>query len=72
MEAIVKIRMSEEEVKMVYESLNFITSKIKKAEGYQKLTDDFLRINNMITEKKQRAEFEENKRRSAESDKEQA
>ena len=64
--------MSDEEVQMVYESLFFITSKIKKAEGYQKLTDDFLNIHNMVIEKKERAEFEENKRRSAESDKEQA
>ena len=71
MEATVTIRMSEEEVKMVYESLYFITSKIKKAEGYKKLTDDFLNIHNMVIEKKERAEFEENKRRSSESDKEQ-
>ena len=71
MEATVTIRMSEEEVQMVYESLYFITSKIKKAEGYQKLTDNFLNIHNMVIEKKERAEFEENKRRSTESDKEQ-
>ena len=47
--------MSDEEVQMVYESLFFITSKIKKAEGYQKLTDDFLNIHNMVIEKKERA-----------------
>ena len=68
---VVTVKMTEEEVEMVFESLDFLTSKIKKIETYEKLADDFLKISQMIKERKEEFENEENKRRSIEPHKEQ-
>ena len=58
---VVTVKMTEEEVEMVFESLDFLTSKIKKIETYEKLTDDFLKISQMIKERKEEFENEDNK-----------
>tara|TARA_Y100001951_G_C11164175_1_gene196509 strand:+ start:63 stop:284 length:222 start_codon:yes stop_codon:yes gene_type:complete len=68
---VVTVKMTEEEVEMVFESLDFLTSKIKKIETYENLADDFLKISQMIKERKEEFENEENKRRSIEPHKEQ-
>ena len=68
---VVTVKMTEEEVEMVFESLDFLTSKIKKIETYEKLADDFLKISQMVKERKEEFENEENKRRSIEPHKEQ-
>ena len=47
---VVTVKMTEEEVEMVFESLDFLTSKIKKIETYEKLADDFLKISQMVKE----------------------
>ena len=58
---VVTVRMTEEEVVMVFESLDFLTSKIKKIETYENLADDFLKISQMIKKRKEEFENEENK-----------
>ena len=58
---VVTVKMTEEEVEMVFESLDFLTSKIKKIETYGKHADDFLKISQMIKERKEEFENEENK-----------
>jgi len=68
---VVTVKMTEEEVEMVFESLDFLTSKIKKIETYGKLADDFLKISQMVKERKEEFENEENKRKSIEPHKEQ-
>lgn len=50
---IVNVKMTEKEVEMIFESLDFLTSKIKKVEDYKELADDFLKISLMIKEKKE-------------------
>mgnify|MGYP003139047040 CR=1 FL=1 len=50
---VVTVKMTEEEVEMVFESLDFLTSKIKKIETYEKLADDFLKISQMVKERKE-------------------
>ena len=53
---VVTVKMTEEEVEMVFESLDFLTSKIKKIETYEKLADDFLKISQMVKERKEKEE----------------
>jgi chemotaxis protein histidine kinase CheA len=53
---VVTVKMTEEEVEMVFESLDFLTSKIKKIETYEKLADDFLKISQMVKERKEEEE----------------